>query len=47
LKGVNAAIADFERLEAASSSPKLRPMGNVKSGILFHDPEQSVGVSDG
>ena len=34
LKRVNAAIADFERLEAASLLPKRKPMGNVKSGIL-------------
>jgi hypothetical protein len=34
-KDINATIADFERLEAAASSPKPKPMGNAKSGILF------------
>jgi len=35
LKGINATIVDIERLEAASSSPKPKPMGIVKSGVLF------------
>ena len=35
LTDVNATIADFERLEAASLLPKLKPLGKARSGTLF------------
>jgi hypothetical protein len=35
LKNLDETIADFERLEAASSSPKPKPMGKAHSDNLF------------
>jgi hypothetical protein len=35
LRDINGAISEFERLHAASSSPKPEPVGKAKSGFLF------------
>jgi hypothetical protein len=34
-KDINATIADFERLEAASSSPRPKPVEKAEPGILL------------
>ena len=47
LKNISAAIADFERLEAAAPSPKPMPMGNVKSGILFQMIRKKANLANG
>jgi len=48
LKNINVTIFYFERLEAASSSPKPKPVAKARPGIrVSNDWEASVGLANG